>query len=261
MLIFKNNCLSAILRPLIIAILTEAIQILRKEWDRNPREGRFGTKLLHCYLSLRDPLMARETFNEIVARKKEAIPLAQAELEALQKEIEAAKETARQESEAKGEPVKDYAPERKDIQKIRSLRGQANPNPQAFAFFEGCVLHLEDDPKGALDSFNKCKAAQEFLKPSLCNKTGDAHFDLEDWDAAEASYQQTLSIAPLDSAAHLGLAQVYTARKQPFEAAAAALKSLEVNFNNPKAQFVYGQALRNLRKPKLAKKALLNAVE
>ena len=241
--------------------LTEAIQILRKEWDRNPREGRFGTKLLHCYLSLRDPLMARETFNKIVARKKEAIPLAQAELEALKKEIEATKETARQESEAKGEPVKDYTPERKVIQKMRRLRGQANPNPQAFAFFEGCVLHLEDDPKGALDSFNKCKTAQEFLKPSLCNKTGDAHFDLEDWDAAEASYRQTLSIAPLDSAAHLGLAQVYTARKQPFEAAAAALKSLEVNFNNPKAQFVYGQALRNLRKPKFAKKALLNAVE
>ena len=241
--------------------LTEAIQILRKEWDRNPREGRFGTKLLHCYLSLRDPLMARETFKELVARKKEAITLAQAEMEALKEKIDQEAEAASKEAEAKGEPAPQHKPARKDIQKMRRLRGQANPNPKTFAFLNGCVLHLEDDPKGALRSFAKCDSVQESLKPSLSNKIGDAHFDLGDWDAAEAAYQQTLSIAPLDSAAQLGMAQVHTARKQPFEAAAAALKSLEVNFHNPKAQYVYGQALKNLRKPKLAKKALLKAVE
>lgn len=242
------------------AYLTEAIQILRKEWDRNPREGRFGTKLLHCYLSLRDPLLARETYQALVARKKEAITLAKTELEALKQKIEHEAEAARLEAEEKGEPFEQPKPNEKDIQKMRRLRGQANPNPQAFAFFEGCVLLLENDPEGAQRSFKQCEGVQESLKPSLSNKTGESHLQLEDWDAAEAAFQQTLLIAPFDSEAHLGLAHVYTARKQPFEAAAAALKSLEVNFNNPKAQFVYGQALRNLRKPKLAKKALLNAV-
>ncbi|MGB0290837.1 MAG: alkaline phosphatase family protein, partial [Opitutales bacterium] len=161
--------------------LTEAIQILRKEWDRNPREGRFGTKLLHCYLSLRDPLLARDTFKELVARKKEAITLAQTELEELKERLETEAESARKEAKAKGEPATEHKPARKDIQKMRRLRGQANANPQAFAFFEGCVLHLEDDPKGALRCFAKCDGAQDSLRPSLYNKIGDAHFDLEDW--------------------------------------------------------------------------------
>lgn len=240
--------------------LTEAIQILRNEWDRNPREGRFGTKLLHCYLSLRDPLLSRETFKTLVLRKKEAMQLAKVELEALADAHQQSIEKARKEAEANDVPFVEPKPDRKNIQKMRRLRGQANPNPEAFAFFEGSILLLEDDPEGALRRFKKCESVQESLKPSLANKIGDSHLQLEDWDAAEAAYHQTLSIAPLDGDAHLGLAHVYTARQQPFEAAAAALKSLEVNFNNPKAQFVYGQALKNLRKPKLAKKALLNAV-
>ncbi|CAI8279769.1 MAG: 2,3-bisphosphoglycerate-independent phosphoglycerate mutase [Opitutia bacterium UBA7350] len=242
------------------AHLTEAIHILRKEWDRNPREGRFGTKLLHCYLSLRDPLFARETLDKLKERKAEAITLATAELKELKERLNQEKEAARKEAEDKGEAVKEYKPTRKDTQTMRRLRGQVNPNPESFAFLEGCVLHMENDPRGALETLEKCQKVQESLKPSLHNKIGACHYDLKNWDAAEAAYHQTLSIAPLDSVAHLGLAEIYTARKLPFEAAASALKSLEVNFNNPRAQFIYGKALKNLKKPQLAKRAFLNAV-
>jgi tetratricopeptide (TPR) repeat protein len=243
------------------AHFTEAAKLLRKQWDRNPREGRFGTKLLSCYLSLRDPILGRETFELLVTRKKESKKQAIAELDEVKARIEKDEARAREAAEKKGETFVARELERKDRQIIRRLRGQANANLQAFAFLEGCLLKIEGEPEGALNCFKKCQEVEEALKPSLSNNIGNAHLDLENIDTAEEAFQQTLSIAPLNSEAHLGMAKVFTARKKPFEAAASALKSLEVNYGNPKAQFLYGQALKNLGKIQMAKTALLRAVE
>ena len=233
---------------------TDAVRILQKEWDRNPRKGRFGTKLLLCYLSLRDPVLARDTFERMVSRKEEAMRLAAVELEELMESLKAeGKDGAEAESSKKID--------RKDQQTLRRLRGQVEPNPKAFAFFRGCLLILEDNLTEALVAFKECEEAEESLKPSLYNKMGEVYLKLEDWDAAEETYRKTLSISPLDSDAHLGMAQIFTARKLPFDAAAAALKSLEINFAHPRAQFLYGQALRNLGKPAMARKALQHAVD
>lgn len=239
---------------------TEAAKILRKQWDRNPREGRFGTKLFHCYLALKDAPLAREVYELLVERKKDAAKKAIEDLKELHKRLEKEEKEARKEAEEKGEEFEKPELNRRDQQTLRKLRGQANPNERAFAFLEGSLLQLENDPEGALQLFEKCAEVQESLKLSLYRKIGDTHLSMNNPDAAEKAYKDTLAIEPLDSAAHLGMARVYTIRKQPFEAAASASKSLEVNFNNPKAQFLYGCALRNLGKPVMAENALLEAV-
>lgn len=239
---------------------TEAARILEKQWDRWPEESRFGTKLLSCWLALEEATKARETFDLMLERKKAAAESAGEELKKLQEELKEKEEKRKKEAEEKGEEYKPEEMPRGIQQKFRRLRGHAGTNPHALAYLNGCVLALEGKSEEALEMLKKAEEVQTANRPSLYSKMGDIHYELKNWDEAEKCYQTVLEIAPNSHDAHLGLAQICMQRGNHFEAAGEALASLELIFHNPKAHTVYGTALMQIGKPKLAEQTLLTAV-
>ncbi len=239
---------------------TEAAKILQKQWDRWPNESRFGTKLLSCHLALEEAEKSRATFDLLIERKKVAVQEAGEELKKLGEELKEKQEKAKKEAEEKGEEYKPEELPRHLQQKMRRLRGQAGTNPHAMVYLNGCVLALEGKNEEALVSLKKAEEVQTANRPSLYSKMGDVHFELKQFDEAEACYNKVLEIAPNSHDAHLGLAQICLQRGNHFEAAGEALASLELIYHNPKAHTVYGTALMAIGKPKLAEQTLLTAV-
>ncbi|WOO39944.1 alkaline phosphatase family protein [Rubellicoccus peritrichatus] len=239
---------------------TEAARILEKQWDRWPEESRFGTKLLSCWLALEEADKSRKTFDLMLERKQAAAESAGKELKKLQEELKEKEEKGKKEAEEKGEEYKPEEISRSLQQKLRRLRGHAGTNPHALAYLNGCVLALEGKNEEALEMLKKAEAVQVANQPSLYSKMGDVHFELKNWDEAEKCYQKVLEIAPNSHDAHLGLAQICMQRGNHFEAAGEALASLELIFHNPKAHTVYGTALIQIGKPKLAEQTLLTAI-
>jgi predicted AlkP superfamily phosphohydrolase/phosphomutase/tetratricopeptide (TPR) repeat protein len=238
----------------------DAISILEKQWDRWPQESRFGTKLFQCCLAMKDPGLSRQAFEKIVERKQEAIITAGEELKAI-KEAQAAEiAEAKEAAEKEGKP---YAPKevpRALIQKMKRLSRHTQMNPHALAFFEGSLLALEGNHAEALVVFEQAVGVQEANRPSLFCKMAASYFELKRWDDADAYYHKALSAEPNNQEAHLGLASILIEKKDYFAAAAEALASIELVYENPKAHSLYGRALMLLRKPKLAEQSLQIAI-
>lgn len=238
----------------------EAARILSKQWERWPEESRFGTKLLSCYLALEDAANSRATYELMIERKKVAAEQAVEELKQLQDELKEKEEKRKQEAEEKGE---EYQPEelpRATQQKFRRLRGQAGTNPHALAFLLGNVLTLEGKHEEALDMLKKAEQVQTANRPSLYAKMGEIHEALNQWEEAEAAYNKVLEIAPNSHDAYLGIARCHMQREDYFEAAHAALNSLELIFHNPRAHLIHGTALARIGRPKLAEQSLRVAI-
>ncbi|MFA5257552.1 MAG: alkaline phosphatase family protein, partial [Opitutales bacterium] len=231
----------------------DAALLLEKLWDRWPEESRFGTHLLQCWISMEDAAKARETLELLRTRKMETIESSSKELEALLKE-------QKEKAEKEGKEFKIEDIDKSLSHRIRRLQARARLNPAAFAFFEGSVLNLEGRTDEALETLKKAESAQTSNLPSLYAKQGRIHIMRKDWAAARAAFEKVLQIAPEDAEANLGLAQVELQAGRPFDAAAYALGSIELQYVNPSAHLYYGLALTRLRKLKMAEMTLLTAV-
>lgn len=239
---------------------TEAADILKGLWNQWPHESRFGTKLLSCFLSLENPVIARETYALLLERKAEASESAQEKIQSVQEELQAKFEKRQAGAEERGEP---FEPDRADERlrkRLRKLRAQAATNHQALAFYEGSLLALEERYEEALESLERARDAQTANQPSLLNQLGAIYQRLGNLDEAESHFRQVLALDPGDPNALLGLAETAFARKDYFEAAGNALASLEYIFHNPAGHTLYARSLIQLNKPKLAEQSLLTAI-
>jgi predicted AlkP superfamily phosphohydrolase/phosphomutase/tetratricopeptide (TPR) repeat protein len=234
-------------------MMADAASTLEALWNRWPEESRFGTKLLQCHIAIEDPAKARATLELLKARKETAMKSATKKLEELLKKL-------KEDAEKAGKEFKMEDVSERDAYEIRHLRAIAGINPAAMAFFEGSVLQLEKRYDEALDVLKKAESAQESNLPSLFEKVGRIHFERGDFESARKAFAHVIEINPENAEAHLGLAQIELRDGRPFDAAAEALASIELEFFNPRAHLAYGLALMRLRKPKMAEMTLLTAV-
>ena len=234
-------------------LLMDAANTLRALWDRWPEESRFGTKLLQCHLGMEDAAAARATFGLLAVRKQDAMVDAAEKLKAKMKQLQADAEKAGKEFKI------DDLSERESYE-IRHLRAISMLNPAAMAFFEGGVLHLEKRYDKALAVLKHAETAQESNLPSLYEKIGHIHLQRGDLKSARKAFEHVVEINPENAEAHLGLSRIGLEENRPFDAAAEALASIELQFLNPRAHLAYGLALMRLRKPKMAEMTLLTAV-
>jgi predicted AlkP superfamily phosphohydrolase/phosphomutase/tetratricopeptide (TPR) repeat protein len=234
-------------------LLKDAANTLRALWDRWPEESRFGTKLLQCHLGMEDAAAARATFEMLAIRKQNAMAGATKQLEAMMEKL-------RSEAKTAGKEFKIEDVSERNAYEIRHVRAISMLNPAAMAFFEGCVLHLEKRYDEALAILKQAETAQESNLPSLYEKIGRIHIERGDLKSAREAFDHVIGINPENAEAHLGLAHIGLADNHPFDAAAEALTSIELQFMNPRAHLAYGLALMRLRKPKMAEMTLLTAV-
>lgn len=238
----------------------EAAAIFEKLWTRYPRESRFGTKLLSCWLALEDASLARATFDRLLERKRDASQSAAPELASLIRELkekngvdpEANDEESRKKWMASLDPATSL--------KLRRLQGQAGANPHAIAFLSGSVLALEKRYEEALRELEKAANVQTANRPSLLNRMGEIHLKTGNDEEAERCFTEMLSLSENSPDARMGLARVFFRRKNYFHSAAEALASLELVFHQPRAHTLYGTSLLRLGMARMGEKALLTAI-
>lgn len=230
----------------------DALKLLTKLWERWPEEGRFGTKLLSCWLALGNASQARSTLDLQLQRKREAALDAREQLVAVRAEFESKKSERA-----------DDTPQPEDaayIQKLQRLQARAELNPNALAYQRGCVLALEGAYEDAITAFQSAEKLQLNSRIGLYAQIGAAYLELQNWSAAERYYLQMLELDATSHEALLGLAQICLKRGHAFQAAAHARASLELIYHNPKAHLMYGRALIQLGQLSLAEKTLLVSV-
>ncbi len=235
----------------------DAAAMLDRLWETWPAESRFGIGRLKCALALGEAASARATFDLLLARKQEDATKAADELRILTAELETPAENKADLAEAAPEPKE---PDPRTQAKLRRLQARAGTNHRSLAFFHANVLALEQRPEEALASLDRAAGADASHQPSLLAKRGEVLRTLLRWDEAEAAYLELCTIDPRNPEGHLGLAHCDLARRRPYEAAANALRALELNFHHPQARCVYARALIRVGKPRFAEQVLKTAV-
>lgn len=230
----------------------DAAEILGRQWSRWPEESRFGVRLLNCAIALGEADWARATFDLLRARKQELAAKAAGELRVLGGPPAAA--------EAGADAAVAKAADGRARAKLLRLQAQAATNLPALAFLEGLVLLLEQRPAEALAALERAAEADMARQPSLLAKRGEALRTLRRWDEAEAAYRELCTLDPRNPDGPLGLARCDLARRRPYEAAANALRALELDFHHAEARYVYAKALIRVGNPRFAEQVLKTAV-
>lgn len=238
----------------------EAIKLYTELWERWPDQTRFGTQLLFSLLAMEEPVLARTTFDRLLARKQIVAAQAQATLDAKLAAATEAETAGRAAAEARGETY--VVPKITEAEQgvRRRLTAQAGTDSSTVAFLEGSVLALEGRLPEAITTLRKASEVQTSHQPGLNNKLGDVYLQLGDLPAAEASYRRVLDHQPDNPQAYLGLARVMLRASRPFEAVAHAKSAINLGFSQPHVHALHGTALLALGKPGLAAKSLRTAL-
>ncbi len=227
----------------------EAAGILHDLWERWPEESRFGLKLLHCRLALRQGALARELFGRLRERRLATAEKAREEKAAFLAEKKAAGAAA----------IEDW-PEA-DQRRLERLQMRSTTDAAALVYFEAQVIFEEGDFERAHALFAGLVAeAPPDRSLSLRLKLGETSFQLRRWDEARAEFAHALELDADNAAAHLGLARTLLYQKRVIEAAAHGLKAVELDYHNPRTHFIYGVALHRCGHPAWAADAFLEAV-
>jgi tetratricopeptide (TPR) repeat protein len=243
---------------------SQAATLAEALWLESPAELRFGRLLIRC-LQAGGDLSARAAAIERFATCAEAArSAAQQELAALQA-AEAAAAPAAVPSAAEPAPApaparaKRATPEehRRQFQ-LRKLHEQSrDPAPELR------WLRLTQDLElGHLDAVRRELAAADAAPwgDAWVTARGRICLALRAWGQAEALFERAVLLDREDSAAWLGLAEARLRSNQADAAVDAALRSLELQFDDPLAHAVLGRAWLSLGDSERAAQALRTAV-
>ena len=278
--------------------LAEGAELFAELWERWPRESRFGVHLLQTQLDQNLPAEARQTFELLKTRKREAAEWAvaevQAEIERLQQEFPPQPSEEASPTPAGGEPAAEPAlprgaagvapeldvdgggpaaerteakepidwkkvPEGR-MRQLRKNRRVMGTNRDAMAFLEGSVLHAEGRIDEALARMREALGVQLRNRPALLLKMGEIELNRRHWEEAAGHYQAALELDPLSAGAHLGLARVASHRGDWQTAAREAQTCIGQFFHNPRAHYLVGTALGRLGKTEDAIESLKQAL-
>ena len=243
-------------------LYSQAATLADALWLECPHDLRFGRLLIRC-LQAGGDLSARAAAIERFAACAEAGRVAaQRELEALK-----AAETAADAPPVTAEPAPVPTParaqratpeERRRQLQLRKLHEQLH-DPAA----ELRWLRLSQDLElGHLDAVRHELAAAEAAPwgDAWLTARGRMCLVLRAWGEAEALFERAIHLDSEDSAAWLGLAEARLRSNQAAAAVDAALRSLELQFDDPLAHAVLGRAWVRLGDSERAAQALRTAV-
>jgi predicted AlkP superfamily phosphohydrolase/phosphomutase/tetratricopeptide (TPR) repeat protein len=212
-------------------------------WEEHPDESRFGVKLIDSYLATGQASEARAALRLLLQRKKSAVHEARGKLP----------ELARR--------VRDAPADQPDARReLRIMRKRVRTNVASLVYLHARLLQLERKHKSALRQFERALRAQPHLRPSLALAQVESLFALRRWKLAEARLLEALAIEPVNGPVRLGLARTYLGLRRYRDALVHALAAVGLNYHNPRAHYVCGQAHERCGRRGLALKAYQTAV-
>lgn len=118
-----------------------------------------------------------------------------------------------------------------------SLFGPSEP----IARMKANLLAASGQPADALLALDAIPADSQL--PAVHEQSGSFHLQLRNWQPAEAAFRRALTLEPDNPGALLGLASALARQDHNDDAAAAALKALELQYWFPAAHFRLGAIL------------------
>jgi tetratricopeptide (TPR) repeat protein len=210
--------------------LPEAIALFEELWQTNPDEGRFGVHLFNAQLKLGRSDAAQLALERLIQEKQRTASQAAEQIKALQEQW--------QQAEKKPEDLSQL-----ERQQLNKLRRRAGVNPHTFAFLRGRLLATQGEHEQALVHFEQARAVQVHNRPSLYEQIAASQLALGRLDEAEREYNAIRAIDPINTASRLGLARVYTRRKQPKRALDYATAAASLVHHLPQAHYLCGRSL------------------
>jgi len=227
--------------------IPEAQRILDDLWQRWPNEHRFGLRMFHNCLQLRQTQRAGEILQTLRARKRETVARAREELRKLEEQWE-------------GEKKKAEDADEQERHRINQLRKQANTNEATFTMMEASLLQAEGKPRRALELFETIRQVESHYRTDVLKKLGDVLLGLRRWWKAEAEFRAMLDLDPMNPEARLGIARSLLPQRRYEEALAEATAAVSLRFHFPQAHFFVGSACMRLGLFDQAASALQTAV-
>jgi len=224
-----------------------AREIARDLHARWPEESRFGMLLLQCEFAVGDPATVAEVFARVEGDRLKYAAEAREELKSLRDEI-AVRDP--DDVEPLPEPMK---------ARLRRLTGRAHVDHLALAYHRARVLALQGETAGALEAFLKLQDTWPGRQTALFMQIGNALMKLSREAEAADWFRRVLDLDDDHATAHHGLARALLAEGADFAAAAHALESIKLRFENPRAHYHYGVALWRLGHRQWAIEALEEA--
>jgi len=213
--------------------LPEAIALFEELWQANPDESRFGVHLFQAQLKLGRNEAAAAALERLIQEKQRTAAEAAEQIKALQEQW--------QQAQKKPEDLS-----QQERQKLNKLRRRAGVNPHTFAFLRGRLLAARGEHEQALACFGQAREVQIHNRPSLSEQIAASLLALGRLDAAEREYNAIRAIDPINTSSRLGLARVYTRRKQPNRALDYATAAVSLVHHLPQAHYLCGRSLAAL---------------
>jgi tetratricopeptide (TPR) repeat protein len=210
--------------------LPEAIALFEELWQANPDESRFGVHLFNAQLRLGRTEAGEAALERLIQEKQRTSAEAAEQIKALQEQW--------QQAETKKEDLS-----QQERQKLNKLRRRAGVNPHTFAFLRGRLLAARGEHEQALACFEQAREVQIHNRPSLSEQIAASLLALGRLDAAEGEYNAIRAIDPINTSSQLGLARVYTRRKQPKRALDYATAAASLVHHLPQAHYLCGRSL------------------
>jgi tetratricopeptide (TPR) repeat protein len=135
---------------------------------------------------------------------------------------------------------------KQERQQLNKLRRRAGINPHTFAFLRGRLLAAQGQHEQALVYFEQAREVQVHNRPSLYEQIAASQLALGRLDQAEREYNAIRAIDPINTASRLGLARVYSRRKQPRQALDHATAAASLVHHLPQAHYLCGRSLAAL---------------
>ncbi len=240
---------------------SEAAEILRELYEKEPDQHRFGIHLAMCCRALERAVELKELVVTLGVRRRQDAIESRAKLAKWKKEI-AKRKRERGEGAADKKPgggEDDALLTQQEQRELRDLQGRARVNPFALDYLMGFALAAEGKDKEALASLERARKAEP-RRPGLHIQIGEVYLMMERWREAEGAFQRAYHIDPDNPHAHLGMARALLARRKNRMAAEEALKAAGLLYRYPMAHYVLGVALHRMGRVRRAVEALEVAV-
>lgn len=244
----------------------DAAALLEPLLASEPAEFRYGAQLALCYRALGRTTDMRRVLDATRKSRMEDSTKAREQLKA---RLETLRASTHEDSDSRPPHPGEAQPRRDDKggdterrstlrraidalpeqerRALAQLRARSRISRLPLDYLEGLV-NLDE---GHLEEAASYLARAEAIDPTLPGvhvQLGEARLRLRQPDDAERSFQRALELDPENAHALAGLARAHLQRRQSYEAASAALRSIGLLYQNPMAHYTLGVALWRLRR-------------
>lgn len=223
-------------------ILTEAVTIFERLYQKYPMEHRFGYKLANCYRAQNRPADVRTQVTTVIERRLQDAKEAQEELKTLKLDTEERVRADQEEFKKLTE-----AEQQKRSHTRRCLITRANPNLFHLRYLEATADFAEKKYQDTLHKLKDIDSDFGSRQNALLLK-GETHSRLQQWDLAHSCFEEILQKDQETPGPLLGLARIALAKRNYQEVIEYTQASIGLLFYQPRAHYIRGMALLRLER-------------